>query len=293
MFNIFNKKGVFMNIHFPRLASVALLFVTSVVSASYNLEPCMESQCVTNFKNMKKYARHSIPMATEALGNFYLFGYGTAKDEVKALKYFERTAKHGSPTAQYKTGVMYIFGVGKKNLTRGVKWLEWSAKNDYFEAAYTLGLLYYHGDVLEKDHNKALNWFEMAAENGHAKAQFTVGQFYEAGHVVSRNVDKATDFYQKSVHHNEDSKQRLVALNKDIPAPKRVDDDIEHIEIQSMPLQEVIDLKLAGMKNIELAGYGKRPNPACRNAKISCTDIKEIPKGFGFRELFDASYVKH
>ena len=258
------------------ILGIVILFVSthSFALPSYPLETCNESHCVANFKSMKKYARHNIPMATEALANFYMHGYGTEKDPAKALRLYERTAKHGSATAQYKAGIMYILGIGDKNLERGVNWMRLSVENKHYQAAYVLGLMHYYGDNLPQDNEKALNWFQVAADNGHGKAQYTLGQFYEAGFIVQRDVSKAVELYEKSSFKIADSKARLVALDK--PIPESPSDDIEHIEVNPLSFQEMIDMKIKGMKNISLANYSKSPNVSCRYAKRNCTDVVKL-----------------
>lgn len=282
--------------YYLKVVLAPVLFIVSHASiASFDLKPCMESQCIANFIDMKKYARHSIPMATEALANFYMHGYGTEQDYSKALRYYERTAKHGSATAQFKTGLMYIHGLGKKNIKRGVKWMEWAVKNGHYEAAYILGLHYYHGDILEKNDKEAFKWFEIAAKNNHAKAQFTVGQFYEAGHMVNRDDNKAVELYQESAYKNQNSIQRLVALNKDVPAQEQIiDDGVEHIEINSMQFQEMVDLKLAGMKNIEVGGYSKSPRAhSCKKSTANCSDYRVISDKFLLNQFFYQTNVRY
>jgi TPR repeat protein len=270
---------------FLNVLGIALFFSSTYSSAlpSYQVEACEESQCVENFKKMKKYARHHIPMATEALANFYMHGYGVEQDYVRALRLYERTAKHGSATAQYKTGIMYILGIGKKNLDRGVNWLEWAVKNEHYQSAYTLGLMYYHGENLPLNRKKAIKWLDIAAKNGHEQAQFTLGQLYETGTIVKKNLNKAIELYEKSSSKLDDSKSRLIALNQAIPEVKS--DDMERIEVNPIPFQEMIDMKAEGMRNIALAGYGKSPGFSCRHSTRNCSDVVTVDD-FSIQQLY-------
>jgi len=255
-----------------------VIFFTPLANASDELKECMSEKCVKMFKNFKKYARHDMPVAMEALGNFYMNGYGVKQNFKKALKYYEHTAKYGSATAQYKTGLMYILGIaGEKKIKRGLTWLRWSVKNGNGEAAYYLAAMYIKGEVVEKNVEEAERWLKISSDNGHKKSQFLLGQLYETGSLGEEKKTQGVELYNASVFEVEGAKERLIALKE--PIPQQVDDEIEHIEVNPLPFFEMLGLKLAGLKNYQTPGLesGSRViSPSCRNAKINCGRVNVI-----------------
>lgn len=243
--------------------------------SSSKLEKCMSTECVNMFKQFKKYARHEMPIAMETLGNFYMHGYGVKQNFTKALRNYERTAKYGSATAQYKTGLMYILGMGveEDNIEKGITWLRWSFKNGNNDAAYYLAALYIKGEKVEKDLLIAKDWLEKSSKMGHGKSQFLLAQLYETGSFGSDQQSKAIALYSKSAFKSDGAKERLIALNVPLPEQVDTDTDIEHIEVASLPFMEMMELKLAGLKNYAIPGAntGSMVIAAhCRNAKINC-----------------------
>jgi len=281
---------LFMNILKNTLLIFSILTFSHAAVASYNagnkLEKCMTQECVNMFKNYKRYARHAMPIATEVLGNFYLHGYGVEQNFIKALRYYEHTANYGSATAQYIAGFMYILGMGKLDIEKGMRWLRWSFKNDNNEAAYYLGVLYLKGEKIDKDLHKAKSWLEKASNKGHAQSQFVLGQMYETGMLGAEQLSKAIDLYSQSSFENAGARERLTALNVALPEPKAEDDGIEHIEVNPLPFTEMLELKLAGLKNHStptsraLAGHIE---VSCRNAKINCGKVGIVNSPFALR----------
>jgi len=245
--------------------------------SSTKFESCMSKDCIQLFKDFKKYARHDMPIAMEALGNFYMNGYGVEINQTKALRYYEHTAKYGSESAQYKTGLMYLLGMGQdQDVSRGITWLRWSVKNGYNKAAYLLGTLYLKGEYIEQDIDKAIHWLEISSKKDDAQSQFLLAQIYEQEQFGNKDISKAIELYSQSAFKVEGSAKKLEDLH--IPLPKHIeqDDGIEHIEVNPLPFLELMALKLAGLKNYETPTTGTGTNvisPSCRNAKINCGKV--------------------
>jgi len=256
---------------------ISLLTFSQLSFASTKLEKCMTNECIEMFKNFKKYARHDMPIAMEALGNFYMNGYGVEQNEKKALKYYEHTAKYGSATAQYKAGLLYILGKEAKNIDRGLTWLKWSVKNGNSDAAYYLGVLYIEGKKVDKNFIEAKRWLDISVEKGHANSQYLLAQLYENGTFGEDEKSKSIDLYTKSAFKVEASKDKLKQLN--IALPEQVDDGIEHIEVNPLPFFEMLGLKLAGLRNYPTPAAetgSKVISPSCRNSKINCGRVNII-----------------
>ena len=61
-----------------------------------------------------------------------------------------------------------------------------------------LGLLYFSGVGLDKNHNLALQWFEKAADNGHPSAHYMLGKIYLNGIGTMPNIPKAIYHLEKA-----------------------------------------------------------------------------------------------
>jgi len=284
---------------FTKISFFLMLSIFSNLSfSSTKLEACMTDECIKTFKNFKRYARHDMPIAMEALGNFYMNGYGVEINQTKALRHYEHTAKYGSKTAQYKTGLMYILGMGQdKDVSRGISWLKWSVKNGYNKAAYQLGALYLKGEVIEQDIEKAIHWLEISSKKGDAQSKFLLAQIYEQDKFGNKDLSKAITLYTQSAFKAEGSVKKLEDLNVPVPEYIEQNDGIEHIEVNPLPFLELMGLKLAGLKNYQTPtkGTGSRLiAPSCRNAKVNCGRVGVIadPKAIG-RFIYDTQHASN
>ncbi|HEB79199.1 MAG TPA: sel1 repeat family protein, partial [Rhodospirillales bacterium] len=79
------------------------------------------------------------------------------------------------------------------------KVLERAEKGD-LNAQVLLGMLYYQGENVVKDHKKAFRWWRAAAEKGHATAQWRLASLYYRGEGVVKNLKKALSWYEKSAN---------------------------------------------------------------------------------------------
>lgn len=108
-------------------------------------------------------------------------------------------ADKGDSKAQFLLGLKYYEGKDvEKNHIQAFYWIEKAASNNYADAQFFLGNMYYEGIGCEKDYKKTLLWYEKAAENGHSHAQYCVGYLYELGIGTSINNSKAAYWYKKA-----------------------------------------------------------------------------------------------
>jgi len=85
------------------------------------------------------------------------------------------------------------------------------AKNGDLNAAYYLGIHYYLGLGVNKNHKQARQWYEQAAVKGHPAAQLSLGTMYQDGDTVSQNFSTAYMWYYAS------------AIQGNEVAPKKMD----------------------------------------------------------------------
>ncbi|HEY9159550.1 MAG TPA: tetratricopeptide repeat protein [Desulfomonilia bacterium] len=72
------------------------------------------------------------------------------------------------------------------------------AEDGDVDAQYDLGIRYYSGDGVEKDHAKAVKWFTMAAEQDDAQAQFNLGIMYGRGEGAGKDINTSMQWLRKA-----------------------------------------------------------------------------------------------
>ena len=115
------------------------------------------------------------------------------------LKYTRMAADLGNADAQNELGVRYYKGEGvEKDHTKAAEWYRKAAEQGLAEAQYNLGLCYDKGEGVEKDHAKAAEWYRKAAEQGYADAQYNLSLCYYNGQGVEKDYTKAAEWVRKA-----------------------------------------------------------------------------------------------
>lgn len=105
--------------------------------------------------------------AQYVLGLMHTNGWGVAKDEVEAAKWFRLAADQGHADAQYILGVIYNTAQGvAKDDAEAVRWFRLASKQGHAQAQFSLAVLYGLGAGVEKDRERALMWFILATWHG-------------------------------------------------------------------------------------------------------------------------------
>src|SRR5262249_50838573 len=91
-------------------------------------------------------------------------------------------------------------GEGEKE---GVHWLTVLAEQGQVQAQLKLGMEYYDGTRVSKNHSEALKWLIKAAENGKIEAYNNVGLIHEKGLGVPKNPNMAFDNYRKGAERGD------------------------------------------------------------------------------------------
>ena len=90
------------------------------------------------------------------------------------------------------------------------------AKDGDAEAQNYLGVHYYLGLGIAKDHRKAVDWYTQAAKQGHADAQRNLGDMYNGGYGVAQDEYQAFIWYFAATQQgNESAKPKLDVLASD------------------------------------------------------------------------------
>lgn len=120
-------------------------------------------------------------------------------------------ADAGDPKAQVQLASLYFDGPYALELMPEIVSLyEKSAKQDFNEAQYYLGVMYDKGRGVDNDDLKARAWYKVAATNGHSIAQFNYAVFLMQGRGGSKNAKEAWEWVEKSSAQGYPSAQRAM-----------------------------------------------------------------------------------
>lgn len=154
---------------------------------------------------IKPLAEQGYAAAQNGFGICYQYGQGVEKNEVEAVKWYQKASEQGYAISQCNLGVCYEYGQGvEKNEVEAVKWYRKAAEQGYARAqynlgvCYNLGICYYNGTGVEKNEVEAVKWYRKAAEQEFSDAQYSLGFCYYNGKGVERNVVEAVKWYRKA-----------------------------------------------------------------------------------------------
>lgn len=132
--------------------------------------------------------------ANHRLGLVYAEGQaGVARDDARAVQYFEKAATAGHIRAEINLGILLLRGQGtKRDLVQARAWLEKAAATEDPSALYTLGrAMEEHDDTVMADSVRAADLYRRAAEKGHALAALRYGLAMVDGIGVKRDSNGA------------------------------------------------------------------------------------------------------
>ena len=131
------------------------------------------------------------------LGRMYLNGDTVVKDMVKGYRLLERAAANGStlawsdlvgtPKAMTPAQLAEASKTAAKLLAKKLTLLEGVAERGDAVAQFKLGLMFYLGTEIPKNHEAAARWFEKAGKQGHAEAPALLAGMHFAGEGMEEN----------------------------------------------------------------------------------------------------------
>lgn len=96
-----------------------------------------------------------------------------------ALKDIAPLAEAGDADAQHLLGLMYYMGRGvPRDHAAAFLWHRKAADQGLPAAQYVVGAMLYTGNGVARDQTLAVAWFRKAAEGGHPDAQYALGLMY-------------------------------------------------------------------------------------------------------------------
>ncbi|WP_153912615.1 tetratricopeptide repeat protein [Shewanella sp. TC10] len=142
----------------------------NVLASDNQLKECHTDNCKEYFKAYRLLTKrgHSEAMAT--LGEFYYAGYGTEKNNKKALKWFRRAGKYGVMSAKHKAGVIYLQDPELEDIEEGIDFLQYASNRGFSPSSLLLGKIYLTGSFVDKDLKAADELLSLAYESDNSVA---------------------------------------------------------------------------------------------------------------------------
>ena len=122
-------------------------------------------------------------------------------DYKRAASYYQ---KAGNDEALHKLGMYYLQGAlgkqSKKDIAKGLGYLQKAADDGYIQSMYTLGEIYETGNYVDSvDHYKAVSYFRSLAQNNVPGGLFKMGLYHETGDGgVPYDTVKCVEYYRRA-----------------------------------------------------------------------------------------------
>lgn len=137
-------------------------------------------------------AEEGFAPAQYQLAQIYLHGYGTNRNEEKALELLNLAADKKLTDALFS--LSHIYSEGKlvtRDLVKAYQLMRQAALNNLAGAQYNVGVMYAEGKGVKKDNYQAVRWYKKAAEQNYPLAQFNLALMYYEGKGVQKSVYKS------------------------------------------------------------------------------------------------------
>ena len=107
------------------------------------------------------------------LGVMYIKGWGVAKDDAQAVRWWRKSAEQGNAKAQHSLGGMYFRGTGvSKDYAEAARWWRKAAEQGVTEVQINLGLMYANGQGVPQDQVQAFKWYNVAVSRSPPGRQY-------------------------------------------------------------------------------------------------------------------------
>jgi TPR repeat protein len=116
------------------------------------------------------YAAENDSRALFNLGQMYRLGQGVDKDMAIAEQYYRRAARQGHPAARGNLGSIYYTRTPPQ-IDEALYYWRAAARDGDVRSQYLLGVQYFNGEHVAKDHVLAYAWISLAAEAGLQEAK--------------------------------------------------------------------------------------------------------------------------
>lgn len=129
------------------------------------------------------------------VGDCYEKGVGVKKDYAKAAEFYAQAASRGSVDGMRQAGLCYL---NARNNAKALQYFEQGASKDDLSSEYWAGKMLLGGMNVPANKQQAVVYLLKAAEGGMAAAQAEMGTLYAEGNGVTKNLAQAAEWYRKS-----------------------------------------------------------------------------------------------
>ena len=169
------------------------------------------------FNEVRVRAERGDAKAQCFLGESYHFGFGIAKNDVQAVKWWRKAAEQGDATAQFDLGHCYVAGDGvTKDTVEAIKWWRKAAEQGNVKAQFLLGVFCRAGEGAPRNYEEAAKWHQKAADQGLAEAQLELGKLYASGLGVPQNYQKAVELFRMAAEQGNVDAQGFLGFYYDL-----------------------------------------------------------------------------
>jgi len=175
---------------------------TSPVDLQVALERARDLSNSGNYTEALKTLMQIAPQAPRAraiIGTFYDQGRAVARDQNKAVWWYEQAAKDGDKEGQYHLAGHLQSGDGTaRDPEMARKIYKQCADAGDLRCVNNLGLALLHGIGGSVDKSAAVSYFEAAAARGQVNAMTSLADCYENGNGVPVDLQKAVTLYSEA-----------------------------------------------------------------------------------------------
>jgi len=159
-----------------QLCGLALLFFcliggqTARADFAAGIEAYTQGDYRTALDEWLPYAAENDSRALFNLGQMYRLGQGVDKDMAIAEQYYRRAARQGHPAARGNLGSIYYTRTPPQ-IDEALYYWRAAARDGDVRSQYLLGVQYFNGEHVAKDHVLAYAWISLAAAAGLQEAK--------------------------------------------------------------------------------------------------------------------------
>ena len=249
-----------------KACSIGILLVTSSYAVASTdvveddksmLSACQTSECKQFFKRFEVAVKRGHIEAVSTLGQLYYNGYGTEKNEDKALFYLKKAAKFKyNAAAQYKVGLIHLISETNYDVEESIKYLNRAASQNYKDANFLLGVLHFNEQHIPANYAVADKYLSKALKQKHSQVQMVVDNIAATGELSQGSFPSMW----AQLNDNDAS----LMPDGTIIWPE---DGIETITVMSLPVKDIL--------YSQLVEYRSRPGSSAmsRIPTIKCADI--------------------
>ncbi len=156
---------------------------------------------VKKFINDKKLAKiNKTGFYCTSLGQDYFYGWGTKKNERKALKWLKRGIKKPNGYCYECLADFYFRSQKYQNYTKAIKYYELATELKDANSCCELGEIYFEGKIVKQNYSLALDYLLKAEEYKYVGSKHfsMLGQCYYFGYGTDIDYNKAFEYFSKS-----------------------------------------------------------------------------------------------